>query len=114
MERNRALYGSDELPSRPARQPDHAAEIAALMRLAAAQTGPRASLLEEISQTALSLCSAGSAGMSLVESVGESVQFRWLAVAGLCAELRGKTTAWNECPCGITLQAGEPQLFVRP
>lgn len=114
MERDRSRYGSDDLSSRPARQPDHAAENAALVRLAAAQTGPRESLLDEISQAALSLCDAGSAGMSLVESVGESFQFRWLAVAGLCAELRGKTTAWDECPCGITLQAGEPQLFIRP
>nr|WKF60814.1 Autoinducer 2 sensor kinase/phosphatase LuxQ [Paraburkholderia busanensis] len=85
-----------------------------MVRLAAAQTGQREHFLDEISQAALSLCKAGSAGVSLVESVGESRQFRWLAVAGLCADLRGKATAWNECPCGITLQAGEPQLFVNP
>lgn len=114
MERNRALDGRDELSSRPARQPDHAAENSALVRLAAAQTGPRENLLHAIAQSALALCDAGSAGISLVESVGDSSQFRWLAVAGLCAELRGKTTAWDECPCGITLQAGKPQLFARP
>lgn len=114
MERNRALDGSDELSSRPARQSDLASENAALVRLARAQTGSRAALLDEISQIALSLCDAGSAGISLIEGAGENVRFRWLAVSGACADLRGKTTAWDECPCGVTLEAGEPQLFVQP
>ncbi|RFU44493.1 response regulator [Paraburkholderia sp. DHOC27] len=114
MERNRAPYDSDVLSSRAMREPDYALENAALVRLARAQTGPRANLLDEIAQTALLICQAGSAGISLIESVGDSRQFRWLAVAGLCSDLRDHVTAWDACPCSITLQAGEPRLFIEP
>ncbi|MGB8419608.1 ATP-binding protein [Paraburkholderia sp.] len=105
---------NDLLGSRRAREPDYAAENNALVRLAKAQMGAKANLLEQIAEAALSVCDAGSAGISLVEGVGEKRQFRWLAVAGLCADLRGETTAWDECPCGVTLQSGSPQLFIRP
>jgi signal transduction histidine kinase/ActR/RegA family two-component response regulator len=114
MESNRAPASNDELANRTARQPDYALENRALVRLAKAQTGAKANLLQEIAEAALSVCNAGSAGISLVEGVGESRHFRWLAVAGLCADLRGKITAWDECPCGVTLQAGAPQLFIQP
>jgi signal transduction histidine kinase/ActR/RegA family two-component response regulator len=114
MESNRALTDNDELADRPARQPDYAAENKALVRLARAQTGPKTSLWQEIAEVALAVCEAGSAGISLVEGSGENRSFRWQAVAGVCAGLRGKTTAWNECPCGVTLQKGTPQLFIRP
>ncbi|MFM0390969.1 hybrid sensor histidine kinase/response regulator [Paraburkholderia phytofirmans] len=109
MSTDNALLGS-----RRAREPDYAAENNALVRLAKAQMGAKANLLEQIAEAALSVCDAGSAGISLVEGAGEKRQFRWLAVAGLCADLRGKTTAWDECPCGVTLQSGSPQLFIRP
>ncbi|MFM0334811.1 hybrid sensor histidine kinase/response regulator [Paraburkholderia strydomiana] len=103
-----------ELARRPARAPDYAAENQALVALARAQAGSRADLLQAIADTALSLCPAGSAGISLIEHQGDEQVFRWLAVSGLCAPLRGKTTAWNECPCAITLQAGTAQLFIEP
>jgi signal transduction histidine kinase/CheY-like chemotaxis protein len=105
---------NDELANRPARQPDYASENSALVRLARAQTGPKSNLLHEVAEAALSVCNAGSAGISLVEGVGERRHFRWLAVAGLCADLQGKTTEWDECPCAVTLKAGSPQLFIRP
>ncbi|MCC8405795.1 hypothetical protein LJ655_28730 [Paraburkholderia sp. MMS20-SJTN17] len=114
MESNHALADNDEFANRPARQPDYASESAGLVRLAAAQMGPRANLLQEIADVALSVCNAGSAGISLVEGTGDSRHFRWLAVAGRCADLRGKTTAWDECPCAMTLEARTPQLFIRP
>jgi signal transduction histidine kinase/CheY-like chemotaxis protein len=104
----------DVLAQRPARAAGHAVENLALVELARALTGPRDNLLQAISDAALRLCRAGSAGISLVESHGDSRVFRWLAAAGLCADLRGKTTAWDECPCGVTLDANEPQFFVRP
>jgi signal transduction histidine kinase len=49
-----------------------------------------------------------------VEGPPDSRRFRWLAVAGLCAGLQGRTTAWDECPCGVTLEAGTVRLFVNP
>ena len=85
-----------------------------LLKLARAQSGSRERLLQEIADAALSLCHAGSSGISLIEGTELDKQFRWLAVAGLCVGLQGKTTAWRECPCGLTLEAAAPQLFVRP
>jgi signal transduction histidine kinase/ActR/RegA family two-component response regulator len=103
-----------ELARRPARAPDYIAENHALVALARAQSGSRADLLQAVADAAMSLCCAGSAGISLVEQQDGEQVFRWLAVSGLCADLRGKTTAWDECPCGLTLQAGTAQLFVDP
>ncbi|MFL9863459.1 ATP-binding protein [Paraburkholderia fungorum] len=84
------------------------------MALARVQAGPRSEFLQAIADTALSLCHADSAGISLVEGPDDKRVFRWFAVAGLCAELRGKTTTWDECPCGVTLESGAPQLFIDP
>jgi signal transduction histidine kinase/CheY-like chemotaxis protein len=114
MQSNRAPGQTDELTRRPARAADHAAENRALVALARAQAGPRSEFLQAIADTALALCRAGSAGISLVEGPDDNRVFRWLAVAGLCAGLRGHTTAWDECPCAVTLEAGTPQLFVDP
>ncbi|MGF6410065.1 sensor histidine kinase [Paraburkholderia sp. MM5482-R1] len=114
MESNRKRTQTDVLSTRPPRTADHAAENAVLLRLARAQTGSRERLLQEIVDAALLLCNAGSSGISLVEETDVGREFRWLAVAGLCVGLQGKATAWRECPCGLTLELGEPQLFVRP
>ncbi|MGF6859169.1 hybrid sensor histidine kinase/response regulator [Paraburkholderia sp. CI3] len=114
MESNRKRTQTDALSTRPSRAADHASENAVLLRLARAQTGSRGQLLQEVADAALLLCNAGSSGISLVEETGLHSQFRWLAVAGLCVGLEGKATAWRECPCGLTLESGEPQLFVQP
>ncbi|WP_183797140.1 hybrid sensor histidine kinase/response regulator [Paraburkholderia fungorum] len=114
MESNRAPSQTDELARRPARAADYAAENRALVALARVQAGPRSEFLQAIADTALSLCHADSAGISLVEGPDDNRVFRWFAVAGLCADLRGKTTTWNECPCGVTLEVGAPQLFINP
>jgi signal transduction histidine kinase/CheY-like chemotaxis protein len=113
MESSPTSTGQNLLASRTARQPDYATENQALVRLAKAQTGPRAELLNAIAETALKLSDAGSAGISLVEGAGANRRFRWLAVAGICEGLKGKTTAWGDCPCAVALEAEEAQLFVR-
>ena len=114
MESGQTPTSNEMLAARAARAPDYAAENAALVRVARAQTKPKIDLLQEIAEVALSVCNAGSAGISLLEAGGEVRHFRWLAVAGLCAGLRGATTNWDECPCALTLQADAPQLFIRP
>ncbi|MFM0736433.1 ATP-binding protein [Paraburkholderia xenovorans] len=114
MASNRKPAQANELGTRPARPADHAAENGVLLRLARAQSGSREQLLQEIAEAALSLCDAGSSGISLVEGAAPHKQFRWRAVAGLCTGLQGKTTAWQECPCRLALESAAPQLFVRP
>ncbi|SDR54214.1 GAF sensor hybrid histidine kinase [Paraburkholderia fungorum] len=114
MNSNCTLGQTDELARRVARAPDYAAENRSLVTLARAQAGPRTDLLQTIADAALSLCRAGSAGISLIEAAGNARVFRWLSVSGLCADLRGKITTWEECPCAVALEAQTPQLFVRP
>jgi signal transduction histidine kinase/ActR/RegA family two-component response regulator len=114
MESNCAPGQPDELARRTPRPADYAAENRALVALARVQAGPRPEFLQAIADTALELCRSGSAGISLVEGAGENRVFRWLAVSGLCGDLRGKSTAYDECPCGVTLESGAPQLFVKP
>jgi len=110
-----AGIGTAELNLRLSRAPDFEGENRALLRLAAAQTGPRDRLLQGIADAALELCCAGSAGISLIEQSAEGERcFRWLAVSGAFADLRGKATAWSECPCRVTLESGGPQLFLEP
>ena len=114
MESNHRPAQTDELRMRSARPADHAAENGVLLRLARAQSGSREQLLQEIADAALSLCDAGSAGISLMEGVDAERHFRWLAVAGLCVGLQGTTTAWHECPCRLAVESAEPQLFLLP
>ncbi len=106
--------GAAELRQRPSRAPEYARESRALVRLARAQTRPRGVLLQTIVDTALELCGAGSAGISLVEELDGNRYFRWLAVAGQVAGLQGKLTAWRDCPCGIALEMQESLLLVDP
>ncbi|SKC87277.1 GAF sensor hybrid histidine kinase [Burkholderia sp. YR290] len=113
--RRAGVLRTDDLKDRPARAPDHAAEVRTLVTVASAQTGRRDTLLQAIADAALGACRAGSAGISLLETTSEGAAvFRWRAVAGACAAFEGKTTAWAECPCGMTLELGAPQLFVEP
>jgi hypothetical protein len=93
--------GAAELCQRASRAPEYARESRALVRLTRAQTGPRDALLQTIVDAALELCCAGSAGTSLVQELDGNRYFRWLAVAGQVAGLRGKLTARRDCPCGV-------------
>jgi signal transduction histidine kinase/ActR/RegA family two-component response regulator len=104
-----------EVARRAPRSADFAAENAALVALAQALTGPDKVLLQLLADTALGLCQAHSAGISLIETdaAGNSL-FRWVATAGLCAPYIGGSTSLVQSPCGITAALGEPQLFAYP
>lgn len=108
------VLATDAFTQRPSRAADHVAENQGLIALAQALTGPQDALLQSFAEAALALCHAGSAGISLLETEDGRPVFRWLAVAGLCAGLAGRTTSRDDCPCGITLDLGLPQLFTHP
>src|SRR5688572_28896315 len=57
---------TDALARRTPRPPEHAAELAALHRLAHALAGPPEALLRILVEEALSLCDAGTSGVSLL------------------------------------------------
>ena len=93
---------------------DIAAENEALRRLM--RDVPRVSdPLEVLVATAVDICSAGSAGVSLLEPAGDGAQqFRWVAMAGAFAPYVGGTTPGHFSPCGETLARGSAQLFSYP
>ncbi|GAC1702268.1 MAG: hypothetical protein NVS9B4_07260 [Candidatus Acidiferrum sp.] len=113
-----------KLKSRRRRKPSSHHENVALRELARVMAIAPDDLLETLLRMALELCSAGTAGLSLIEDSGASDQppnhqtesqlFRWVNVAGTLRDLRGRTTPKTFSPCGVTLDRNTPQLFANP
>ncbi|MBD2014357.1 PAS domain-containing protein [Microcoleus sp. FACHB-53] len=103
------------LASRPARQPDFAAESQALRTLAQHLMDEPQSMLKTLVRLALDLCRADTVGVSLLETTsnGESV-FRWVAIAGALEPFEQGTTPGSFSPCGTTLACNQPQLYSYP
>ena len=76
------MLSTDELRRRPSRRPDHAAENQALIALAQAMATSPEDILQKLADTALSLCRAHSAGLSLLEDGDQKSNFHWRAIAG--------------------------------
>ena len=72
----RSLLSTAELARRPSRPPDHEAENKALIALAQAMAASPESILQKLADTALTLCRAHSAGLSLLEEGDQKRQFR--------------------------------------
>jgi signal transduction histidine kinase len=102
------------LSTRRKRFPNHAAENAALVALAQELANDSQSLFERLASTALELCQAGTAGLSLLENRGEAETFTYNAVAGVYADLQGGLSPRDFSPWGTTLDEGAPQLFSNP
>src|SRR4051812_7961834 len=66
-----SVITTEELNRRPARAPDHAAENAALVDLARTLAASPKDILKKLSETALDLCRAQSAGISLLNADGK-------------------------------------------
>ncbi|SAK72342.1 PAS/PAC sensor hybrid histidine kinase [Caballeronia catudaia] len=106
---------TSRLDSRPQRLPDYAAENAALHALAKALTTSKRAMLQTLVDTALALCRAGSAGISLHEQQpGQPDTFRWFAASGQCARLAGHVIPTDESPGGLAFCLGAPQLISSP
>lgn len=106
---------TDELRTRATPARDLAAENAAFFALVRAMAVDASHLLGCLVEVALSLCSAGSAGVSLLErSVSGRRVFRWAALGGEYAGYVGGTTYGEISPCGVCLQRDAPQLYAAP
>jgi signal transduction histidine kinase/CheY-like chemotaxis protein len=105
---------TEALQRRPSREPDHAAESAALVALMQALKESRPNLLQEVAEAATRLCRADSAGISLAEvDDGEDV-FRWHASVGRWAPYLRQTMSRHASPCGVVLDRGEPLMMALP
>jgi ABC-type transporter Mla MlaB component len=67
------MLSTDELLRRPSRPPDYAAENQALVALAQEMATSPEGILQKLADTALSLCRAHSAGLSLLYHVLRTV-----------------------------------------
>ena len=72
-------------------------------------------LVDTLLHIALSLCNAGTAGISVLETLPDGQEvFRWTNLAGTLRKFIGGTTLRHFSPCGVCLDSGTPQLFSYP
>ncbi len=102
-----------ELNRRQPREPDFEALTGALMTLARTMADSPERTLQQLVDTALTLCQAHSAGISLLEEENGSKVFRWHALAGEYAPHVWGTTPREFSPCGTVLDTDQVQLMSR-
>jgi PAS domain S-box-containing protein len=110
----RSISSTDELLRRPSRPPDYATENRSLVALAKQLAVSPEGILQELADTALNLCRAHSAGLSLLEEGDQGKNFHWRAIAGQWASHRGGGTPRDFGPCGTVLDRNAPQLLSHP
>lgn len=96
-----------ELDARPRRAPNYDAEDRAFGELAREVTENPPNMLQKLAEIAVDLCSADTAGISVLD--GDV--FRWVAVAGVFAGARGGTMPRDESPCGVCIDLDSTQLM---
>jgi signal transduction histidine kinase len=104
---------TQELDRRKARQPDFEAVAGAMVVLARTMADSPEQILQTLVETALNLCRAHSAGISLLEEENGRKIFRWHAVAGQYAPHLWGTTPRDFSPCGTVLDTDKVQLMAR-
>ncbi|WP_017742606.1 EAL domain-containing protein [Scytonema hofmannii] len=106
---------TEELSRRLPRSPNLQSENQAMHTLARQMVNQSETMLKSLVEIALSLCQAGTAGVSLLDVTpsGEEV-FRWDVLAGTLEQYVGGTTPRNFSPCGTCLDRGKPQLYSHP
>jgi GAF domain-containing protein len=103
-----------ELFSRESRDPDYEAESIALAGLMETMAECPSSILQRLSDTAVELCRAGSAGISILENGGEHQVFRWRATSGAWVQFAGNTMHRGASPCGTVIDRNSSLLFYQP
>ena len=87
-----AVITTAELNQRPSHPVDHAAVNSALVTLMQEMVNSPGTILQRLADTALGLCQAHSAGISLLEDEDGRKIFRWHALAGRYAPYLWGTT----------------------
>ncbi len=106
-----SILCTQELNLRPPRQPDFEALSRALVALAKTLANSPENILKQLVETAMELCFAQSAGISLLEEDNGRNIFRWHALAGQYAPHLWGTTPREFSPCGTVLDTDQVQLM---
>src|SRR5688572_30880058 len=102
------------LQDRPIRPITLEAELEAIDALALELSRSDGNVLQLLAETAIELCGAHSAGVSIIEMDGIDKVFRWRAVAGQWAKYLMGSMPRNASPCGIVVDRHEAQLMPKP
>jgi PAS domain S-box-containing protein len=108
------MLSVDELDRRPTREPDYAAESRALVALALEMAISPDRILHKLAETALTLCNAHSAGLSLLEEADQKRRFHWRVIVGAWEPNLNGGTPRDFGPCGTVLDRNEPLICTRP
>lgn len=103
------LLTDSNFRQRPAKARVENRESVALRRLSRTFAESPETVLQELVDTAVTLCGADSAGISLEEP--ENGTFRWIVVAGSFRPYLNGTTPRNYSPCGTCLDSGRPHVY---
>lgn len=114
-----AVITTDELQRRPTRRPDFEADsraLASLMEAMSAAQGITGTdrVLQQLVDTALALCQAQSADVSILETDREREFFRWRAVAGVWSKFAGSGMPRDQSPCGVVVDRNTALLMTHP
>ncbi len=110
----RSMLSTAELVRRPSRPPNYAAENRALIALAQVMATSPDAILQKLADTALTLCRAHSAGLSLLEEGDQKNNFHWRAIAGQWARHINGGTPRNFGPCGTVLDQDVAMVCSHP
>ena len=108
------MLSTAELARRSSRPPDYAAEAEALIALAQVMATSPDRVLQRLADTALTLCRAHSAGLSLLEEGDQKSNFHWRAIAGQWAPHINGGTPRNFGPCGTVLDQDVAMICSHP
>jgi signal transduction histidine kinase len=109
-----AVVSTVELDLRPARPGEFQAESQALVDLMKTLKDSNGNVLQALAETALRLCRAHSAGVSILEEEEGRAVFRWHGAAGQCASFLMGTVPREASPCGTVLDRNAPLLMSYP
>ncbi|HYI97335.1 MAG TPA: PAS domain S-box protein [Bryobacteraceae bacterium] len=107
-----SVLATDELNRRSARLPNHEAETQAFVALAQSMADSPHMFLQKLAESALQLCGAHSALISLLSD--DTKRFHWPAIAGKWAKHIGGGTPLDHGPSGTVLDRDSPVLFSHP
>jgi PAS domain S-box-containing protein len=110
----RSMLSVEELNRRPTRDPDYKAENLALVALAQEMAVFPDRILHKLAETALKLCGAHSAGLSLLEEADQKRRFHWRVIVGAWEHNINGGTPSDFGPCGTVLDHNIPLICTRP
>jgi PAS domain S-box-containing protein len=100
---------TEELRRRPARTPDYEADSHAMSALVQRLADSPGTILQSLATTILEVCSADSAGVSILSA--DEQRFEWPAIAGAWERHIGGGTPRDFGPCGDVVDQNAPLLF---